>query len=151
MKTLRLRPSAISLLLASASLAAALEIPAFTAYTLPSPDTLRISERDGITRWTQPDTSEHWYGGFSQGSHRHYQSARHVLNGLWIPSSPLHGHRKRLFLLSHGGFIEGFTEYGTRFDRPASGLAPADLNLPPLPEQVRDSPARAMIPVFGVA
>jgi hypothetical protein len=35
MKTLRLRPSAISLLLASASLAAALEIPAFTAYTLP--------------------------------------------------------------------------------------------------------------------
>lgn len=65
MKTLRLRPVVISLLLASASLAAALEIPAFTAYTLPNPDALRISERDGITRWTQPDTTVHWYGRFT--------------------------------------------------------------------------------------
>jgi hypothetical protein len=47
------------------------------------------------------------------------------------------------FFLSHGGFIERFTESGTKFDRPADGMAPADLNLPPLPEQVRASPARA--------
>ena len=34
------------------------------------------------------------------------------------------------FFLSHGGFLDGFTEYGTRFDRPATGRAPNDLILP---------------------
>jgi hypothetical protein len=38
------------------------------------------------------------------------------------------------FFLSHGGFIEGFTKYGTSFTRPAKGKAPDDLKLPPLPE-----------------
>ncbi len=28
------------------------------------------------------------------------------------------------FFLSHGGFTNGFTEYGTQFDRPATGIAP---------------------------
>ena len=41
------------------------------------------------------------------------------------------------FFLSHGGFTEGFTEYGTRFDRPATGPNPATLPLPNLPEPRR--------------
>jgi hypothetical protein len=35
------------------------------------------------------------------------------------------------FFLSHGGFVEGFTKYGEKFPRPATGLPPSDL--PPNP------------------
>ncbi len=31
------------------------------------------------------------------------------------------------FFLSHGGFVEGFTKYGEKFSRPATGQAPSDL------------------------
>jgi hypothetical protein len=34
------------------------------------------------------------------------------------------------FFLSHGGFVEGFTNYGEEFTRPATGKAPADVELP---------------------
>ncbi len=34
------------------------------------------------------------------------------------------------FLLSHGGFVPGFTEYGQPFTRPATGQAPTDIVLP---------------------
>jgi hypothetical protein len=34
------------------------------------------------------------------------------------------------FFLSHGGFVPGFTEYGMKFTRPASGIAPSDIILP---------------------
>ena len=34
------------------------------------------------------------------------------------------------FFLSHGGFVNGFTKYGEKFDRPAAGKAPSDLALP---------------------
>ena len=34
------------------------------------------------------------------------------------------------FFLSHGGFVPGFTEYGTKFTRPATGQPPADIVLP---------------------
>lgn len=34
------------------------------------------------------------------------------------------------FFLSHGGFLDGFTRYGERFERPATGIAPQDLELP---------------------
>jgi len=34
------------------------------------------------------------------------------------------------FFLSHGGFVPGFTKYGERFNRPATGKAPADVELP---------------------
>ncbi len=37
------------------------------------------------------------------------------------------------FFLSHGGFGPGFTRYGEKFTRPATGHAPADITLPPLP------------------
>lgn len=37
------------------------------------------------------------------------------------------------FFLSHGGFVAGFTEYGRKFTRPATGRAPNDIVLPPLP------------------
>ena len=36
------------------------------------------------------------------------------------------------FFLSHGGFVEGFTSYGTRFNRPAANVPP-DLKLPAVP------------------
>jgi len=36
------------------------------------------------------------------------------------------------FFLSHGGFIEGYTAFGTPFTRPGGGPAP-DLKLPPVP------------------
>ncbi|MEO1982113.1 MAG: DUF3472 domain-containing protein [Fuerstiella sp.] len=38
------------------------------------------------------------------------------------------------FFLSHGGFIDGFTEFGTPFKRPATGQSPAAMKLPPLPQ-----------------
>jgi hypothetical protein len=41
-----------------------LRIPAFTAYTLPDADGARISERSGVTRWTDPEQSVNWYGEF---------------------------------------------------------------------------------------
>jgi hypothetical protein len=34
------------------------------------------------------------------------------------------------FFLSHGGFVPGFTPYGERFTRPATGKMPSDLVLP---------------------
>lgn len=37
------------------------------------------------------------------------------------------------FFLSHGGFVDGFTKYGTPFDRPASKDSPENMNLPGLP------------------
>jgi hypothetical protein len=36
------------------------------------------------------------------------------------------------FFLSHGGFVDGFTDYGKSFTRPAGGKVP-DLKLPPVP------------------
>lgn len=63
MKTPYLRPIFACLLLAGASHAPALDLPAFTAYTLPNPDALRISEQ-GISRWNHPGTTLHWYGNF---------------------------------------------------------------------------------------
>jgi hypothetical protein len=44
------------------------------------------------------------------------------------------GVEKRLFFLSHGGFVKGFTKYGELFTRPATGKAPTDMVLPKLPE-----------------
>lgn len=37
------------------------------------------------------------------------------------------------FFLSHGGFVDGFTEFGKPFTREATGESPATMNLPPLP------------------
>ena len=34
------------------------------------------------------------------------------------------------FFLSHGGFLDGYTEYGTPFERPATTQPPQDLELP---------------------
>ena len=34
------------------------------------------------------------------------------------------------FFLSHGGFVPGFTQYGEKFTRPATGKAPSDIALP---------------------
>lgn len=41
-----------------------LRVPAFTAYTLPDPDAARISQRRGVSGWTDPQTSVNWYGLF---------------------------------------------------------------------------------------
>jgi hypothetical protein len=38
------------------------------------------------------------------------------------------------FFLSHGGFVEGFTAFGEKFTRPATGQRPNDLVLPSLPQ-----------------
>ena len=43
-----------------------LQIPAFTAYTLPDTDSPRISERGGVRGWTDPANSVHWYGRLNQ-------------------------------------------------------------------------------------
>ena len=47
------------------------------------------------------------------------------------------GVEKGQFFLSHGGFVPGFTEYGTSFDRPASRQSPQAMKLPPLPAAVK--------------
>jgi hypothetical protein len=39
------------------------------------------------------------------------------------------------FFLSHGGFVPGSTLFGEKFIRPATGKAPADIVLPPLPQR----------------
>ena len=41
---------------------AELQIPAFTAYTLPSSESPRVSERNGVSGWTDPAHTVHWYG-----------------------------------------------------------------------------------------
>jgi hypothetical protein len=43
-----------------------LRVPAFTAYTLPGADAARISERSGVTRWTDPSVTVNWYGHFQE-------------------------------------------------------------------------------------
>ncbi|MBK9139304.1 MAG: DUF3472 domain-containing protein [Verrucomicrobia bacterium] len=45
--------------------AAELRVPAFTAYTLPDPEGARISERTGVTRWTNSAVTVNWYGRFT--------------------------------------------------------------------------------------
>ncbi|MCA9084317.1 MAG: DUF3472 domain-containing protein, partial [Planctomycetaceae bacterium] len=37
------------------------------------------------------------------------------------------------FFLSHGGFVDGFTEFGTPFERRPSNRSPQTMDLPPLP------------------
>ena len=39
------------------------------------------------------------------------------------------------FFLSQGGFVPGFTPYGEKFTRPATGQPPSDVVLPPLPTE----------------
>lgn len=34
------------------------------------------------------------------------------------------------FFLSHGGFLDGYCDFGDKFERPATGVAPVDLKLP---------------------
>ena len=41
--------------------------------------------------------------------------------------------KKNEFFLSQGGFVEGFTKFGTPFERKPSNRSPKDMNLPPLP------------------
>lgn len=54
-------------LCASTGLSAAeLQVPAFTAYTLPAPEGARISQRSGVTRWEDPQLTVNWYGLFRQ-------------------------------------------------------------------------------------
>lgn len=55
---------AILLTFGFAAQAEPLRIPAFTAYTLPDADGVRISERGGVTRWTNPAQTVNWYGEF---------------------------------------------------------------------------------------
>ena len=43
-----------------------LRVPAFTAYMLPDPDSVRISETHGVTRWTDAAQSVNWYGRFTE-------------------------------------------------------------------------------------
>ena len=46
--------------------AAELRIPAFTAYMLPDPESARISELHGVTKWVDTTQSVNWYGRFSE-------------------------------------------------------------------------------------
>ncbi|HEY3862636.1 MAG TPA: DUF3472 domain-containing protein [Verrucomicrobiae bacterium] len=53
---------AILFLLAVAGARAELRVPAFTAYVEPDPDGARVSERSGISHWTDPALSVVWCG-----------------------------------------------------------------------------------------
>ncbi len=46
--------------------AAELTLPGYTAYALPDPEGARFSEREGVTRWTNPAVTIHWYGHFTR-------------------------------------------------------------------------------------
>ena len=54
-----------AILIACPSIADDLRIPAFTAYVLPDPESARVSEQKGITRWNDPAQSVNWYGKFA--------------------------------------------------------------------------------------
>ncbi len=58
--------SVVTISTASLGTAEPLRLPAFTAYTLPAPDSARISERRGVTRWNDATQSVNWYGKFEQ-------------------------------------------------------------------------------------
>ena len=47
------------------------------------------------------------------------------------------------FFLSHGGFIDGYTKYGTPYERPKTGRSPAEMKLPPLPPTANQNPPRS--------
>jgi len=47
---------------ASGLTAGELRVPASTAYALPDVNGVRVSERGGVTRWTDPEVSINWYG-----------------------------------------------------------------------------------------
>jgi hypothetical protein len=68
MKLTKLIPLALAsvLLLVTPTRAEELLIPAYTAYTLPDPNGARISERNGLTHWNDPDLTANWYGLFRQ-------------------------------------------------------------------------------------
>ena len=65
-------PSSISVLvtfavlISAASLAAELEVPGFTAYSLPDPEGIRVSRRGGAIRWPDSAQSVNWYGRFQR-------------------------------------------------------------------------------------
>jgi hypothetical protein len=42
------------------------------------------------------------------------------------------------FFLSHGGFVTGYTDYGTPFTREATRRSPAEMQIPPLPNVPAD-------------
>lgn len=44
------------------------------------------------------------------------------------------------FFLSHGGFVEGFTESGKSFDRLPTGRNPREMKLPPMPKPLQPKP-----------
>lgn len=50
------------------------------------------------------------------------------------------GLEQNQFFLSHGGFIDGSTRYGTMFERPPTSRSPAKQKLPPLPAAVPSNP-----------
>ena len=41
-----------------------LRVPAFTAYMTPNPESARVTEAKGISRWSDPAESVNWYGKF---------------------------------------------------------------------------------------
>jgi hypothetical protein len=67
MKTLSLLPIAalgLVLTLGAAPARAELRVPASTAYLEPDPDGARVSERSGISGWTDPANKVLWFGEF---------------------------------------------------------------------------------------
>ncbi len=61
--------------------AAQLRVPAFTAYILPAADGARVSERAGVTRWTDPAQSVNWYGRFMNTGEVQASVAMRLENG----------------------------------------------------------------------
>ncbi len=57
-------------------------VPAFTAYMLPNPESARISERTGITRWNDPGQSVNWYGKFQQTGTVHTRVSLRLADGI---------------------------------------------------------------------
>lgn len=52
--------------LTTTAAAAELRVPAYTAYLEPNADGARVSQRGGVTRWTDPDLKVVWFGEFKQ-------------------------------------------------------------------------------------
>lgn len=52
--------------MAATAAAAELRVPAYTAYLEPNADGARVSQRGGVTRWTDPELKVVWFGEFKQ-------------------------------------------------------------------------------------
>ncbi|MFO0914816.1 MAG: DUF3472 domain-containing protein [Pirellulales bacterium] len=75
-------------------------------------------------QWIRTDGGD--WQELTQASFSHDPTGRHDRRDRYM------GVEAGEFFLSHGGFLDGYTEFGQEFTRPAAGRSPAEIELPAL-------------------